>query len=353
MHFGLSYGPLTEEHESRLSEAYADSDIGDYFDTYKEAFVSQYIHINHPDASSEEGYDFTGYDWNYARLAGLNDDETVTTVPCEWDETLDCYDLIPYDGEQTVLSLSDAFWYEDFPNIDFDILNLGVPEITEPTEPTEPTDAHVRVVHLSPDAPAVDVYANGSAVGVDNVDFPAGSAYLTVPAGEYTFEVAPTGTSYADVVPVGLTADLEAGVSYTAIAHGYLDPTNGSNGFAITPFVTDRSEVTEGTFRLQVVHAAAADAFAQVDIWNITDADSPAALIEDFDYGTSVTTELPTGVAFVLGVDVDNDASPDATFNIPDSLTGVVSVYAVNDTAGVPFLFAHLDDGTTVQIDAE
>ena len=143
MHFGISYGALTEEHESRLSEAYTDSDLGDYFDTYREAFVSQYIHINHPDASSDEGYDFTGYDWNYARLAGLNEDETLSVVPCEWDETLECYDLIPYDGAQNVFSVSDAFWYEDFPNIDFDILQLGVPDMTEPVEPAlspEPAD---------------------------------------------------------------------------------------------------------------------------------------------------------------------------------------------------------------------
>jgi len=139
MHFGISYGALTAEHESRLSDSYADSDIGDYFDANKEAFVSQYIHINHSDSSSDEGFDFTGYDWNYARLAGMNTDDTITTVPCEWDESLDCYDLVPYDGTKKVFSVSDSFWYEDFPNIDFDILNLGVPEISE--EPVEPTAA--------------------------------------------------------------------------------------------------------------------------------------------------------------------------------------------------------------------
>ena len=348
MHFGISFGPLTTGHIDRLEEAYADD--MEWFEANRNAFVTQFIHMNHLGDGTE--YDFTGYDWNYAVLAKMNEDNTVTTVSCDPpNEDSDCYDFVEdqYDSSLNVFSLSNSWWYEDFPNLDFDILNLGVPEMN--TDP-EPADAHVRVVHLSPDAPSVDVYANGTAVGVNDVSFPAGSAYLTVPAGDYTFEVAPTGTSYEDVVPVGLSATLEAGVSYTAIAHGYLDPANGSNVFAITPFVTDRSEVTEGTFRLQVVHAAAADAFAQVDIWNITDADNPAALIEDFDYGASVTTELPTGIAFVLGVDVDNDATPEATFNIPDSLTGVVSVYAVNDTAGVPFLFAHLDDGTTVQIDA-
>lgn len=213
-------------------------------------------------------------------------------------------------------------------------------------------DAKVRVVHLSPDAPGVDLYVNGETAGVDGVTFPAGSGYLVVPAAEYTFEVAPAGTTHDDVVPVGLTATLEADKSYTAIAHGYLDSANGSNGFAITPFVDNTESITDGNFRVHVIHAAAADAFAQVDIWNLTDPNNPSPLIENFDYGADVETELPTGVAFVLGVDVNDDQVADAEFNIPDSLTGYVGLYAVNDTAGTPFLFAHLEDGATVQINA-
>jgi hypothetical protein len=129
MHFGLSYGALTAEHESRLSESYETSQIGDYFEDNKSAFVSQYIHINHSDVNATDGFDFTGYDWNYARLAAVNTDGTIGTVPCDWDDTLDCYDLVEYDGTKNVFSASDAFWYEDFPNLDFDILNLGVPEL--------------------------------------------------------------------------------------------------------------------------------------------------------------------------------------------------------------------------------
>ena len=225
-------------------------------------------------------------------------------------------------------------------------------EVVEDTaeETTEvETETNVRVVHLSPDAPAVDVYANGAAV-LNAVTFPIGSDYLVVPDGEYTFEVAPAGTTAADVLPISLTAILEADTYYTAIAHGYLDPANGTNGFAITPFVQDMSEITDGNFRVQVIHAAAG--LGQVDIWNITDSDNPAPLIVDLDYGAEVTTELPTGVAFVLGVDVDDDATPDVVFNIPDSLTGFVGVYAANETDGTPFLFAHLEDGTTVRLDA-
>jgi len=218
----------------------------------------------------------------------------------------------------------------------------------ETTEEETTEEAFVRVVHLSPDAPAVDVYANGAAV-VNDAAFPGGTGYLNVPVGDYTFEVAPAGTSADDVLAFNLSATLEKDTYYTAIAHGYLDTTNGSNGFAITPFVQDMSEITEGNFRVQVVHAAAG--LGQVDIWNITDASNPTPLIENFDYGADVTTELPTGVAFVLGVDVDDDANPDVTFNIPDSLTGFVGVYAANETDGTPFLFAHLEDGTTVRLD--
>ena len=222
-------------------------------------------------------------------------------------------------------------------------------ETTEDTGEEPAPEAFVRVVHLSPDAPAVYVYANGAAV-VNDAAFPGGTGYLNVPVGDYTFEVAPAGTTADDVLEVNLSATLEADTYYTAIAHGYLDPANGDNGFAITPFVQDMSEITEGNFRAQVVHAAAG--LGQVDIWNITDPSNPTPLIENFDYGAEVTTELPTGVAFVLGVDVDDDANPDVTFNVPDSLTGFVGVYAANETDGTPFLFAHLEDGTTVRLDA-
>ena len=180
----------------------------------------------------------------------------------------------------------------------------------------------------------------------------ATTGFVELPAGDYSFAVAPTGTDFASAVPVTLDVTLSAGDVYSAIAHGYLDPGTAmqTNGFAITPFAGDLSSPTDGTFRVQVVHAAAADAFAKVDVWNITDEANPSALIPDFDYGEEVTTELPTGIAFRLGLDIDADAVPDAVFELPDTLTGFVSVYAVNDADGAPSLLAHFEDGTSAQI---
>ena len=222
---------------------------------------------------------------------------------------------------------------------------------TETDETDEPAEvAQVRVVHASPDGPAVDLYVNGEAAGVNGLNFTDTTGFVELPAGEYSFAVAPAGTDFASAVPVTLDVSLVAGDAYTAIAHGYLDTSMESNAFAITPFAADLSAPTDGNFRVQVVHAAAAAAFAQVDIWNITDEANPTPLIENFDYGAEVTTELPTGVAFRLGVDVNDDAVPDAVFEIPDSLTGFVGVYAVNDADGAPSLLAHFEDGTSAQL---
>lgn len=76
--------------------------------------------------------------------------------------------------------------------------------------------ARLRVIHGSPDAPAVDVAVNG-AVAVPSLAFKSASGYLEVPAGTYGVEVRVAGTSTAV-----LSADLalEAGAVYTVLAKG-------------------------------------------------------------------------------------------------------------------------------------
>jgi hypothetical protein len=83
--------------------------------------------------------------------------------------------------------------------------------------------AQVRVVHLSADAPRVDVAPDGSRrqeAIFKNVPFGKARAYETVPAGEYDLEVRPTGERRAacDLPPV----TLEDGKSDSAIAIGQL-----------------------------------------------------------------------------------------------------------------------------------
>ncbi|GKW47267.1 MULTISPECIES: DUF4397 domain-containing protein [unclassified Planococcus (in: firmicutes)] len=107
--------------------------------------------------------------------------------------------------------------------------------------------AKVRVVHASPDAPAVDVYVNGD-LTLEDVPFKADSGYLDVPAGTHNVEVFAAGSEYAEGSAV-LQADLtvEAGKAYTVAAANTVD----SLEFVVAE---DSMSVTEGKTKIRVGH---------------------------------------------------------------------------------------------------
>lgn len=96
--------------------------------------------------------------------------------------------------------------------------------------------AHIRVIHASPDAPAVDVAVQGGPVPFKNAAFKAATPYTPVDAGTYTFEVRPTGTTTA-VLTTSPTA-LAAGRLYTVFAMGQV----GNNTLKAIAF-TDNAPV--------------------------------------------------------------------------------------------------------------
>ncbi|ANU15369.1 hypothetical protein B481_0743 [Planococcus halocryophilus Or1] len=107
--------------------------------------------------------------------------------------------------------------------------------------------AKVRVVHASPDAPAVDVYVNGD-LTLEEVPFKADSGYLDVPAGTHDVEVFASGSEYAAGEGV-LQADLtvEAGKAYTVVAANLLE----SIEFVVAE---DSMEVPDGKTKVRVGH---------------------------------------------------------------------------------------------------
>jgi hypothetical protein len=79
--------------------------------------------------------------------------------------------------------------------------------------------AHVRFVHASPDAPAVDIaVAGGGPVLFNNVAFKGVGDYLPVDAGSYDLDVRVSGTETVALKVQGL--GLEAGTVYTVFAMG-------------------------------------------------------------------------------------------------------------------------------------
>jgi len=81
--------------------------------------------------------------------------------------------------------------------------------------------AHVRFIHLSPDAPAVDVaVASSGAVVFGDVAFTEGTAFAPLDAGTYNLDVRVAGTSTVALVLPAIT--LQAGKIYTVFAKGFL-----------------------------------------------------------------------------------------------------------------------------------
>ena len=106
--------------------------------------------------------------------------------------------------------------------------------------------ARVRVVHASPDAPAVDVYLN-DAKAISNLAYKASSDFAAVPANSYAVKVTAAGGT--DAV-ISATLPLEAGKSYTVVAVGQLA------NIAAQVLVDDTSDLASGKARLRVVHAS-------------------------------------------------------------------------------------------------
>ena len=88
-----------------------------------------------------------------------------------------------------------------------------------PEMPTEAGTAMVRVLHASPDAPEVDIYLDGAAVGdpLAALAFGTISPYVPVPAGPHAIKVC--ATADATVCPIDVPElTVEDGMSYTIAA---------------------------------------------------------------------------------------------------------------------------------------
>lgn len=101
--------------------------------------------------------------------------------------------------------------------------------------------AQLRVVHASPDAPAVDVAVKGGPVLVPNLAFPDASGYLAVDPMTVDVEIRAAGTKTVALSVPGLT--LEAGKVYTVYAIGLL---NGTPALKVLPVVDTAIAATTG-----------------------------------------------------------------------------------------------------------
>lgn len=80
-------------------------------------------------------------------------------------------------------------------------------------------DSYVRILHASPDAPPVDIYANGNLIA-KNLAYKQLTDYVSVKPGEYIIQVYPAGQKLNPVINTNLTVPPKS--SFTIAAVGKL-----------------------------------------------------------------------------------------------------------------------------------
>lgn len=110
--------------------------------------------------------------------------------------------------------------------------------------------AHVRFVHLSPNAPAVDIAVQGGGVVFSNTAFKGNTAFTPLNAGTYNLEVRVAGTSTV-VLTIANVTFADGGI-YTVFARGFVTGT-GSQALGAQIIVNKASTVPA---KVMAIHAS-------------------------------------------------------------------------------------------------
>jgi Domain of unknown function (DUF4397) len=201
--------------------------------------------------------------------------------------------------------------------------------------------AQVRVAHLSPDAPNVDVSVNGEPVAaLQNVPYGTISPYLPLPAGSQRVTVYPAGDNSRPVIDTPV--DLAAGGAYTIGAVGLVS--DGSLRAQV--YQDDLTPPAQGNSKLRVVHASP-DA-GPVDVVPA----GGAPLVSGLQFpNASPYAQVPAGTYTLnvnaAGTDTTAISVPNATvasggvysaFAVGTASAGSLDVIVVQDNAGTEAL---------------
>lgn len=129
-------------------------------------------------------------------------------------------------------------------------LSLGLVCLVASATFAQMSGGRVRVLHASPDAPAVDVLVDGTKV-IEGLPFREYTEYLSLPAGRHEIRVNVTGTA---TTVLNAAPMVEAGRDYTAIAVGFA---GGRQPALDLVLLADDNTLPQGNqIKVRVVHAA-------------------------------------------------------------------------------------------------
>ncbi|QJY49410.1 DUF4397 domain-containing protein [Pseudonocardia broussonetiae] len=180
---------------------------------------------------------------------------------------------------------------------------------------------YLRLAHLSPDTPPVDVVVTsftGATSELQGVAYGDVSSYKQIEPGTYTVQMRPAGEPDAPPIVTG-TLDAEAGGAYTAAGLG------DRAEIAVNVLVDDLTPPPPGQARVRVVQGAAAADQVRVD-WN-------GAPVLDVAFGTATSyVTVPAGTGEFTVVPTAGDP---ARIGVELAAGGVYSVVVVERDGGL------------------
>ena len=234
-------------------------------------------------------------------------------------------------------------------NIAFGVQLLS-PALTNPTG----NQTTIAAFHGAPDAPAVDVIANGGMMPlIGNLAYNSFSGVATVPSTEYLLDVNVAGTSttaasyYVNLFPALASSNA------VIFASGFLNPANNQGGeaFGLFAALADGTVVplqAVGNARVQVIHNFADPIADTVDVYVNWLRDS--LKLDNFPFrGATPFVDLPSGFEIDIQIAPKNSTSSSdkiLDFSAPfmDGETYNVIVNGVADTTQ----FAPNPDGKNI-----
>jgi hypothetical protein len=197
----------------------------------------------------------------------------------------------------------------------------------------------------------VDIYVNGANSGI-SLDFKQGTDYVELPVGAYDFDIVPGGGTIDDSVLTVEGFAIAQGDMWEVVAAGYVAGDPADAGFTVIAHPEDAEGIAADGMRINVFHVGALGALSPVDVWAVDENCEPVApVIPGFNFGDIASNFDVPNVSTRIGLDVGQDATVDACFEIPALGAGVmVNAFAVNDDGGNVSIVAHLPDGSVAEI---
>lgn len=185
--------------------------------------------------------------------------------------------------------------------------------------------AYLRLAHLSPDTPEVDVYVVSAADPTDSillegVGYGVVSDYQDVEGGSYTISMRPAGADPSTPPVISTTLSTETGAAYTVAGVGTFDE------LGLTVLDDDLTLPPTGQSRVRVIQAAASEPELDIAV------DGGPTLGTDVEFATTTGyTTVPAG-EWTLRVNGDEGLATTLPFSV--AAGAVYSVLILDESSG-------------------